>query len=224
LDRETASGLRDALEAVVTDGTAKSAQLSGFTAAGKTGTAQKIDPATGRYSLSSYIASFAGFAPARDPEIAVVVVIDEPSGAYHGGEVASPSFKRIAEAVLRYRGVVPDLPLPRTDDELPRPAPGPTRPTPAPDNPTAGFELVDVSRSPEDVPIPVGAVPAPDFHGMTLREFNAECIALGLDCRSSGSGRVYAQSVTAGAPIVRGQRVEARFSTRSEPAGTARGR
>lgn len=212
LDPETAVGLRDALEAVVTDGTAKSAQLPGFTAAGKTGTAQKIDPATGRYSRTKYIASFAGFAPARDPEIAVVVVIDEPSGAYHGGEVASPSFKRIAEDILRYRGVVPDLPLPATDEE----APGriPVRPTEAPHTPVAEFELVDVARSGEDVVIPAGAVPAPDFRGMTLREFNAECIALGLDCLSAGSGRAYAQSVAAGAPLVRGQRVEVRFSTR----------
>jgi membrane peptidoglycan carboxypeptidase len=212
LEPGTAADLREALEAVVSDGTARSAQLPGFTAAGKTGTAQKIEPATGSYSRTKYVASFAGFAPARDPEVAVVVVIDEPSGAYHGGEVASPSFRRIAEDILRNRGIVPDSPLP-TENVEPSSVPAPVRPRETPEARPDEYEIVDVRNAAEEPEIPVGAIPAPDFRGMTLREFNAECLLLAFDCRSGGSGRAFAQSIAPGAPVVPGQRVEVRFST-----------
>src|SRR5207247_3520071 len=105
----TAFKLQDMLEVVVTDGTAKSSKLEGYTAAGKTGTAQKIDE-TGRYSATKYVASFAGFAPAVNPAISMIVMIDEPVGAHHGGDVAAPVFKRIAEQVLRYMSLPPDVP------------------------------------------------------------------------------------------------------------------
>src|SRR6185295_18854646 len=107
---ETAAKLQDMLESVVTDGTAKSGRLDGYTAAGKTGTAQKID-ATGHYSKTKYVASFAGFAPASNPMIALIVVVDEAVGLHQGGQVAAPIFKRIAEQTLRYMSVPPDVPL-----------------------------------------------------------------------------------------------------------------
>ena len=97
------------LEAVVTEGTAKAGKLEGYTAAGKTGTAQKIEG--GRYSQTKVVASFAGFAPATNPVISMIVMVDEPVGAHHGGDVAAPVFKRIAEQVLRYMSVPPDVPM-----------------------------------------------------------------------------------------------------------------
>ena len=129
ISEETAYLLRDALGTVVSDGTGVNAQVPGYTVAGKTATAQKIDPATGTYSLTQYVASFAGFAPARNPEVAVIVTIDEPVGPHGGGEVAAPAFKRIVEEILRYRSVPPDAQesVPRFTDDGEQP-PAPVRP------------------------------------------------------------------------------------------------
>ena len=89
-----------------TGGTAEQAAMEGFTVAGKTGTAQKVDPRTGRYAKSLFVASFGGFVPAGAPRLAILVVIDEPDPEKHyGGEVAAPVFKQIAEESLRYLGV-----------------------------------------------------------------------------------------------------------------------
>ena len=105
---DTARALRRMLESVTLNGTAKLAQLNGYTAAGKTGTAQKIDPKTKTYSTTKHVASFVGFAPVENPAIVIIVVIDEPGGAYHGGDVAAPVFRDIAEQILPDLGIVPD--------------------------------------------------------------------------------------------------------------------
>ena len=107
----TAATLRAMLEGVVLRGTGKLAQLDGYTTAGKTGTAQKIDPATGRYSATQLIASFVGFAPINNPAVTVLVQLDSPVGAHEGGSVAAPAFRHIAEQVLAYRNVPHDIPL-----------------------------------------------------------------------------------------------------------------
>src|SRR5262249_51902120 len=106
---DTATKLQDMLESVVTEGTAKAGKLEGYTAAGKTGTAQKVEG--GHYSQTKMVASFVGFAPANNPTISMIVMVDEPVGLHHGGEVAAPVFKRVAEQVLRYMSVPPDVPL-----------------------------------------------------------------------------------------------------------------
>ena len=108
ISRETASALRGMLEGVTLNGTAKKAQLDGYTAAGKTGTAQKIDAKTKTYSKTKFVASFVGFAPVNNPAVVIIVVIDEPGGAYHGGDVAAPVFRQIAEQILPEMGVIPD--------------------------------------------------------------------------------------------------------------------
>src|SRR5216117_2479367 len=97
------------LEGVTLRGTARKAQLDGYTAAGKTGTAQKIDQKTRAYSATKYIGSFVGFAPASNPSVVIIVVIDEPQGAYHGGDVAAPVFREIAEHILPDLNVTPDV-------------------------------------------------------------------------------------------------------------------
>src|SRR5258708_22521929 len=103
--------MRAMLEGVVLNGTGTKAQLDGYTSAGKTGTAQKIDPATGRYSATQLIASFVGFAPINNPAVTILVQLDSPVGLHDGGSVAAPVFKRVAEQVLAYRNVPHDLPL-----------------------------------------------------------------------------------------------------------------
>src|SRR5215213_8256161 len=105
---ETARMLRRMMEEVTLKGTARKAQLEGYTAAGKTGTAQKIDPRTHAYSQSKYVASFVGFAPLENPAIVIIVVIDEAVGLHQGGQVAAPVFRDIANQVLPYLDVMPD--------------------------------------------------------------------------------------------------------------------
>ena len=87
------------------DGTGIEAAVPGFKTAGKTATAQKTDPATGKYSKELYTASFIGFVPADNPRIAVAVVLDEPMITHAGGAVAAPVFRRVSQAALRYMGV-----------------------------------------------------------------------------------------------------------------------
>src|SRR4030095_12694331 len=106
---ETAIALRGMLEGVTLTGTAKKAQLDGYSAAGKTGTAQKIDPKTRTYSSTKFIGSFVGFAPVSNPQVVIIVVIDEPAGAYHGGDVAAPIFREVAEQILPALGIEPDI-------------------------------------------------------------------------------------------------------------------
>ena len=110
---DTASALTSIMEEVVTDGTAKRARIDGFSVAGKTGTAQKL--IDGQYSHSDHYASFVGFVPSRDPALAIVVVIDSAKGPNgdHGGTVAAPIFKNIAEPALRYLGIPSTINPPR---------------------------------------------------------------------------------------------------------------
>jgi len=105
----TAAIMRQMMEGVVLFGTARRAILDGYTSAGKTGTAQKVDPATGRYSHTNYVASFAGFAPVNNPAISVIVVIDSAKGLHQGGQVSAPVFSRIAQQVLAYMHVPHDV-------------------------------------------------------------------------------------------------------------------
>ncbi len=98
---DTANRIKKILVGVIEEGTGKLAKTSGFSAAGKTGTAQKLEP-NGTYSHSKYIASFIGFAPAEDPIIAIAVVVDEPHPAYFGGVVSAPVFKNVVNDTLRY--------------------------------------------------------------------------------------------------------------------------
>ncbi len=111
----TAAQMRSMLEGVVLRGTGKKAILDGYSSAGKTGTAQKVDPATGRYSKSHYIASFSGFAPVNTPAVSVLVVLDSPVGPHEGGQVAAPVFARVMQQVLGYLDVAHDVELQRED-------------------------------------------------------------------------------------------------------------
>ncbi len=106
-----AAQMREMMEGVVLSGTGKNAQLDGYSSAGKTGTAQKIDPVTHLYNKNLHIGSFAGFAPVNNPAIAVAVIIDSPKGQYYGTDVAAPVFAEVAQQVLEYLGVPHDVPL-----------------------------------------------------------------------------------------------------------------
>lgn len=107
----TAVEMKKMMEGVVLFGTAKRAILDGYSSAGKTGTAQIIDPATGTYSKTRYVATFAGFAPVNVPAITVLVSLRAPKGLHQGGEVSAPVFARIAQQVLAYLNVPHDVEL-----------------------------------------------------------------------------------------------------------------
>jgi cell division protein FtsI (penicillin-binding protein 3) len=108
----TSAKMRKMMEGVVLEGSGRNAALNGYSAAGKTGTAQKIDVVTHTYSHTKHIASFTGFAPVNNPAISVAVVIDTPTvGNYHGAYVSAPVFKEVAQEVLEYLGVPHDEPM-----------------------------------------------------------------------------------------------------------------
>jgi len=108
LTTQVAQVMKEILEGVVQPGgTGEKAAIPGYTVAGKTGTAQKVNPATGRYFADRFISSFAGFVPAAEPRLAILVVVEEPQGVSWGGSVAAPVFKAIAQEALNYLGVLP---------------------------------------------------------------------------------------------------------------------
>ncbi|MDD5130102.1 MAG: penicillin-binding transpeptidase domain-containing protein [Candidatus Omnitrophica bacterium] len=98
---DTAMRIKKILTGVIEEGTGKLAKVLGFSAAGKTGTAQKLE-ANGTYSHDKFIASFIGFSPAEDPLLTIVVTVDEPHGSHFGGVVAAPVFQKVASDVIRY--------------------------------------------------------------------------------------------------------------------------
>ena len=105
----TAAQMKMMLQQVVLRGTGRKAQLDGFSAAGKTGTAQKVDPSTGAYSRTKYIGSFAGFAPINNPALTVVVILDSAVGLHQGGQVCAPVFQRVMQQALEYLNVRHDI-------------------------------------------------------------------------------------------------------------------
>ncbi len=107
----TAGEMRSMMQKVVLEGTGRKAILEGYSSAGKTGTAQKVDPATGAYSKTKYIGSFAGFAPVNNPQIVVAVILDSAVGLHQGGQVSAPVFHRVTQQVLEYLHTPHDLPL-----------------------------------------------------------------------------------------------------------------
>src|SRR6202011_3869750 len=106
--------VKQMMQDVVLEGTGRKAILEGYSSAGKTGTAQKVDPATRAYSRTKYVASFAGFAPINNPAITVAVILDSPGGLHQGGQVSAPVFQRVSQQVLEYLHTPHDVELPKS--------------------------------------------------------------------------------------------------------------
>lgn len=226
LRSETTAALRHMLEGVTLRGTAKRAQLDGYTAAGKTGTAQKIDPKTRAYSATKFIGSFVGFAPVNNPAVVIIVVIDEPLGSYHGGEIAAPVFREIAEQILPDLNITPD-----TETKLP-PAQIAQSTKPSPQQLKAEAESSEqreatlpkvvaaqsFSGQRSEVIFAVatkrGAL-MPDLRGQSVRDVARMCAQLGLRLEARGEGFATQQSPAAGAEIDSGQMVRVDFHRRN---------
>ncbi len=194
ISAETAAELTTIMEAVVERGTAKSAQMEGYTVAGKTGTAAKL--IGGRYSQSEYNSSFVGFVPSRKPAVAIVVVIDSPHGrGYYGGTVAAPVFKAIAEPTLRHLSIGPTIdPIPPVLIARSIPAPTSAMPIPAAMRTIVTIEGASVSSG-EFVP---------DLRGMSARDALRVLGKIGMSGQLVGVGYVVAQRPAPGSPIERG--------------------
>jgi stage V sporulation protein D (sporulation-specific penicillin-binding protein) len=209
----TAAEVRGMMEDVMLEGTGKHVQLDGYTSGGKTGTAQKIDPATGRYSRTNYIASFVGFAPVNDPAVTVLVSIDSPVGQHYGDEVAGPVFKRIMEQVLAYLDVPHDVPMPSdletaSDKRFEKPH----QPAVRPDASVARFEEAvarsKVAGQAQTAEFGDSAdVVVPNLAGQTIRGVMQQCSKLGLAPAVIGDGIALQQFPDAGSQVPRGSRV-----------------
>jgi len=202
---ETARLMTGMLEAVVFKGTAKSAKLDALQAAGKTGTAQKIDPKTRTYSHTKYTASFCGYAPADSPELACIVVLDEPhDGGHTGGATAAPIFKRILEELF-------------ADYSIPAPDPKDDGTMLASNRAPRGTELATVAPAAPDVPPPASepvpvadvvearsagsGIVVPDLTGRGLRAAVRIGSDSGLVVEANGSGLVCKQSPEPGSVV-----------------------
>jgi len=234
LSEAAADTLVDLLEGVVTSGTGKKAAVSGYRVAGKTGTAQKIVNKV--YSTDKYISSFCGFVPSRRPVLTILVVLDEPRGPiYHGGDVAAPIFRRIAEPALDYLGVQEDGPLAQppelallgaglappeqkrsagevvpaaytTRHRPDRGAPG-AKPDPRPPiDPVAPRPLTFDDGGATPAP-PEGPMSVPDLDGAPLRDAVVQLARAGLIASVEGDGFVVTQSPAPGTPLAAGATV-----------------
>jgi membrane peptidoglycan carboxypeptidase len=217
------------MEWVVLHGTGTLARLDGWTAAGKTGSAQKIDPATGRYSPTQLIASFTGFAPISNPAVSILISLDSPVGLREGGQVAAPVFKRIAEQVLSYLDVPRDVPLnPRlmqtaykrqiTGEAATLEDFSPTDFSGQPDAPPAASNQAEPepkSHAPEVTMVADegGGITVPDFAGKTMRDVTEMCLHLGLEPLLVGSNLAVEQHPEAGTQVRRGAKVTVQFGT-----------
>ena len=221
LKAETVEKLRNMMEGVTLRGTAKLAQVEGYSAAGKTGTAQKIDPKTRAYSSTKFIGSFVGFAPVSNPQVVIIVVIDEPQGAYHGGDVAAPVFREIAEQILPELNVTPDVETKggsaliaeahksspqeiqqAIQNEQQREA---TLPQVAAKSFSGRRSEIVLAVASQRAPL------MPDLRGQSVRDVARTCGQLGLKLEAKGEGRALRHSPAAGQEVSSGQTVRVEF-------------
>jgi cell division protein FtsI (penicillin-binding protein 3) len=150
----TAAEMRQMMQRVVLHGTGTKARLIGYSSAGKTGTGQKVDPATHAYSHTKYVASFAGFAPINNPSVTIVVVLDSAVGLHQGGQISAPVFSRIAQQVLEYLHTPHDLEIPANRQALLARAKSDDKDLEegSPDHPGEEIDVADASVPSEVVP------------------------------------------------------------------------
>jgi len=219
MKRDTARIMRNMMAAVFDKGkdggTARTVNVRGYRAGGKTGTAHKVDPDTKKYSDELYLASFAGLAPINNPKIAVVVVLDEPnSDTHYGAIVAAPAFARIASETLRYMGVPAGLPdninkiPPQFEEQVGSGSDLEVSRSPVKDS--SGNSAGPTENAADDEPPSKNSIRVPNFHGMSLAKALDVARRARIELRIKGSGRGVGQSIKPGwatAPVT----VQVRF-------------
>ena len=197
---ETARKVARILEGVASEeGTAPKAAIPGFSVAGKTGTSQKIDPATKRYSWKKHVATFVGFAPVDHPRLLILVVIDEPQGVFYGGEVAAPVFRQVGAWSLDHLRVSPQLLM----------ADGRRPPLVVSGDKARAGRVAAVAQALRAEGIPAGSLP--DFRGLCMREVLMKAHGLGLEVVPRGSGFAVSQEPRPGVPLKKVGRLTVSF-------------
>jgi cell division protein FtsI (penicillin-binding protein 3) len=178
---ETAKEVARILESVVSQkgGTGSLAAISGYTVAGKTGTSQKVDPRTKRYSSRDYVTLFVGFVPVYAPKLVILIMVDEPEAKKYGGLVAAPVFKEVGAWTLNHLRVNPEIKVTRGQDS------------------TAGRD----SRPVHVELVQEGPNRLPDFSGQSMREVLREGKSLGLKVVLEGTGLAFKQAPDPGHPL-----------------------
>ena len=198
------------LEQVVATGGGQKAKVRGYRVAGKTGTAQKVNESGTGYGEGRYIASFCGFGPVENPRIALLVMIDDPSGVFYGGQIAAPVAGRIFSQVFRYMRIEPsETPSEETDDI----------PDDVGEGDSGGYVVQSYTPYNENVEIvedeveDVSAeITVPNFYGKSIREAARLANSKGLILETSGSGYAVEQSIEAGEIVERGKKISVTFS------------
>lgn len=202
ISTHTAKTVTTILERVVSkEGTGLRAAIYGFSVAGKTGTAQKVDPETRHYSRDKFVSSFVGFAPADQPRLVILVVVDEPQGRTYGGVVAAPVFREVGTWALNYLKVNPDPALL---------AKNPLSMVPVEkEEPEAEAGIYAEAIAEIASALQVGLLP--DFRGMGMRDVLKKGHSLGLRVSLEGSGLAVEQDPEAGVPLQQMESVRVRF-------------
>jgi cell division protein FtsI (penicillin-binding protein 3) len=204
IPESVARTLRELLVAVTEgQGTGTEAAIDGYRVAGKTATAQKTDPATGRYSIDKYISSFIGFVPAEKPVVAIAVTLDEPMVDHAGGAVAAPIFRRVAQMSLKYRGLTPRG-TDRADVAVLAKSPDPANATYALLREAAGKKPPVQEVVGGSGPVPAGKVRVPDMTGWPARAALKAALELGVMPKISGTGLLVTQTPPPGQVIDKG--------------------
>lgn len=212
IDSATDKTLVGLLEQVVAAGGGRKATVRGYRVAGKTGTAQKVSEYGLGYDEGKYIASFCGFAPVESPQIALLVVIDEPYGIFYGGQIAAPVAGRIFSQIFRYMRIEPsDAPLGIDADEL-------GADVGEGDASIQELPRREVVREPEpkidtyQEQVAPEAARVPNFYGKSIRESARLANEAGISFAAEGSGFAVSQSIGAGEIVDRGTTVKVIFS------------
>ena len=178
---ETAATLTGLMEKVISEGGGSKAAVKGYRFAGKTGTAEKLKDNGSGYATGRYVASFVGFGPVEDPEVAVLVVLDDPKGVYYGGQIAAPVAGDILGQIMRYLNIRPQV-----INETVRPKTS---------------QQIEVKNSQPQIQPQSGKAVVPNLLGMSIREAGATLNAAGLAIVPRGTGTAVRQSITAGTII-----------------------
>jgi len=207
ISEETARQVRELMMMTTEEGgTGTLANVPGFRVGGKTGTAQKVDPVTGGYSVDKRVSSFIGFVPAEAPRLVILVVMDEPDGQVYGGLIAAPVFSQIAAQALQYLKVSPTQPV----KETPLPSIEQIRAQAESAQPAIAAVKTDEAASSESA---TGDTPLmPNCIGMSYRQVLQAMSRSGINIRLSGTGRVVEQSPAPLRPISYGNEVWVRLA------------
>jgi len=198
LSPETAKTVARMLEGVVVEGgTGVNAAVDGYRSAGKTGTAQKVDPLTRGYSVNKRTASFVGFVPLEKPRLTILVVIDEPKTSSYGGVVAAPAFSAIAQQALCYLKVPPDKGMKKRPEQVEAKA-------------IPSVETADAVADGGIVEGTGGTV-MPNFQGLSMRQVLKIMEKRGINVKLLGSGRAVEQNPMAGSRIGANDQVWVKF-------------